>query len=72
MRNYPHLKKAFIAYDRDVMVKKEVYASLCRLGRSLEHAGFNVLVRTWPDLYKGFDDYLCAAAAGSRNMEVAV
>jgi hypothetical protein len=70
-RNYPHLKKAVVAYDRDVMVKDQVYAALWKLGRSLEQERFDVLVRTWPDKYKGFDDFLCAKYLESNGPEVA-
>jgi hypothetical protein len=68
-RNYPHLRTAVIAYDRDVMTKAEVYAALCRLARSLERERFKVRVRSWPNEYKGLDDYLCATAA--QRMEAA-
>jgi predicted CopG family antitoxin len=65
------LKKAVIAYDRDVMVKDQVYAALLKLGRSLEQERFDVLVRTWPDKHKGFDDFLCAKYVESNGPEVA-
>ena len=60
---YPLLKRVFIAYDRDMMVKGQVLGAAIDLGAQLEAEGFEVKVRTWPAQFKGIDDYLLARVA---------
>ena len=46
-----------IAYDSDIIEKKEVRGAATAFGRSLKKVGCRVLIRTWPqDLGKGIDD----------------
>lgn len=55
---FPNLRRVAIAYDRDLLEKKEVYGALLRLTALLEQARFQVRIRTWPGSAKGYDDYL--------------
>jgi hypothetical protein len=52
------VRSAVVAYDRDLIEKREVYAALLRLSGQLAAAGFDVTARTWPPPSKGYDDYL--------------
>jgi hypothetical protein len=56
----PDLKRVVIAYDTDQTRKVEVRRALLRLQRVLSRAGLRWKVRTWPDTWKGYDDYLLA------------
>jgi hypothetical protein len=61
---FPRLRSAVIAYDRDILSKREVAAALERLVAQLEDALLRVRVRTWPAPSKGYDDYLLASRRG--------
>jgi hypothetical protein len=56
----PALRRAVIAFDRDVMEKPQVHHALLSLTAQLERERFIVRIRTWPTLDKGYDDYLLA------------
>jgi Domain of unknown function (DUF3854) len=56
--NFPRLRRAVVAYDRDMMEKPQVLDALFKLTTQLEAARFRVRVRTWPGTEKGIDDYL--------------
>lgn len=56
----PRLRRALVAYDRDLLDKPEVFGALMRLTEQLEAAGLCVRIRTWPAPWKGLDDYLLA------------
>jgi hypothetical protein len=60
---FPNLHRIAIAYDRDLLEKKEVYGALMRLTAQLERSGFTVRIRTWPPPSKGYDDFLFAQVA---------
>ncbi len=50
-------RRVEIAYDADIIEKKDVKDAAIAFGRSLKKAGCHVTVRTWPlDLGKGIDD----------------
>jgi len=63
---FPRLRSAVVAYDRDILSKKEVAQALERLTRQLEGEMFRVRVRTWPAPSKGYDDYLLATRRGQE------
>jgi len=56
----PALRSVIVAYDMDLLTKREVRAALEALIAQLQRAGFKVRVRTWSLQWKGFDDYLLA------------
>jgi hypothetical protein len=60
------LRCVAVAYDKDLLEKKEVYGALMRLTAQLEQARFQVRVRTWPGSAKGFDDYLLSQLTGQE------
>jgi hypothetical protein len=66
-RDFPQLRTAFVAFDMDFKRNEHVKAALFRLVEQLEKARFDVRVRTWPDRWKGIDDYLL----GVSQQEVA-
>jgi hypothetical protein len=66
-RDFPKLQTVFIGFDMDFKRKPDIEAAMFRLVAQLEAARFNVRVRTWPDKWKGIDDFLF----GVSRMEVA-
>jgi hypothetical protein len=62
-KDFPRIKTVFVAFDMDFRRNEHVKAALFRLVEQLEHARFDVRVRTWPDRWKGIDDYLLAVAS---------
>lgn len=56
--SFPSLRRAIVAFDRDLFGKAEVMAALERLAAQLARAGLRVRVRTWPPPAKGYDDFL--------------
>ena len=56
----PRLRRVIVAYDRDLVEKKEVRHALTQLCAQLTRARFQVRVRTWPAPWKGYDDFLLA------------
>ncbi len=65
--DFPQLRTVFVAFDMDFKRNECVKGALFRLVEQLEHARFDVRVRTWPDRWKGIDDYLL----GVSQQEVA-
>lgn len=57
---FPKLKTVAVAFDSDFRVNQSVRAALETLLRDLSAAHFRVRVRTWPEEWKGIDDYLLA------------
>jgi uncharacterized protein DUF3854 len=57
-RNFLHLWRINVAFDRDVLDKPHVADALERLITQLEGERFTVRVRTWRGEAKGLDDYL--------------
>jgi DNA primase len=66
--NFPRLRRAVVAFDKDVFDKPHVAHGLEKLIADLGAEGFRVRVRTWPGSAKGFDDYLLSQV---RAQEVA-
>jgi hypothetical protein len=66
-KDFPQLKTVYVAFDMDFRRNEHVKAALFRLVEQLEKARFDVRVRTWPDRWKGIDDYLL----GVSQQEVA-
>jgi hypothetical protein len=66
-KDFPQLKTVYVAFDMDFKRNEHVKAALFRLVEQLEQARFDVRVRTWPDRWKGIDDYLL----GVSQQEVA-
>jgi hypothetical protein len=60
---FPKLQRVNVAFDMDFRRNAQVKAALFRLVAQLEKARFNVRVRTWPDKWKGIDDYLLGVAS---------
>lgn len=58
--SFPALRRALVAYDRDMLDKPQVLEATLRLSEQLEAEGFAVKIRTWPGAEKGIDDYLLA------------
>lgn len=56
--SFPTLRRAIIAFDRDLFDKPEVMGALERLAAQLARARLRVRVRTWPPPAKGYDDFL--------------
>jgi hypothetical protein len=61
-RDFPKLQTVYVAFDMDFKKKESVKAALLCLVEQLEKARFDVRVRTWPDKWKGIDDYLLAVS----------
>jgi hypothetical protein len=66
-KDFPQLQTVYVAFDMDFRRNEHVKAALFRLVEQLERARFDVRVRTWPDRWKGIDDYLL----GVSQQEVA-
>ena len=64
--DFPGLRHVRIAYDNDWRQKREVRKALFRLQSTLRRAGLRWSVRKFPDAFKGYDDYLVAAALGEE------
>lgn len=65
--SFPHLRRAVIAFDRDLAHNAQVYRALLHLTGQLERARFQVRVRRWPPPSKGYDDYLLACVTSGRD-----
>lgn len=61
--SFPSLRRAIVAFDRDLFEKPEVMAALERLAAQLARARLRVRVRTWPPPAKGYDDFLLSQVA---------
>jgi hypothetical protein len=57
-KRFPTLHCAVIAFDKDALDKPQVNHALMSLTAQLEHERFDVRIRIWPSLEKGYDDYL--------------
>lgn len=66
-RDFPQLRTVYVAFDMDFKKNESVKAAMFRLVEQLEQARFDVRVRTWPDKWKGIDDYLLAVSQGGAN-----
>jgi hypothetical protein len=64
--SFLYLRRTVIAYDMDVIIKPAVRTALDEITTQLEVAGFEVRIRTWPDRWKGYDDYLLSQLGGGR------
>lgn len=65
--SFPNLRRAVIAFDRDLANNAQVYRALLHLCRQLEGARFQVRVRRWPPPAKGYDDYLLSQVLSRRS-----
>jgi hypothetical protein len=65
--SFPNLRRAVIAFDRDLLEKAQVSRALLHLSQQLEQARFMVRVRTWPPPAKGYDDYLLSQVTIGRS-----
>ncbi len=61
-RDFPQLRTVFVAFDMDFKRNESVKAAMFCLVEQLEKARFDVRIRTWPDKWKGIDDYLLAVS----------
>lgn len=57
-RSFPRLRRAVVAYDRDLVNNPHVFSALERLIDQLRGAFLQVRVRVWPSPHKGYDDFL--------------
>jgi hypothetical protein len=64
---FPNLRRATLAFDADVWSNNAVFNALKRLGAQLERAHFKVSIRTWPQAFKGFDDFLVGQLRRERE-----
>ncbi len=62
-RDFPQLRTIFVGFDMDFKKNESVKSALFRLVEQLEQARFDVRIRTWPDKWKGLDDFLLAIAS---------
>jgi len=62
-RDFPQLRTIFVGFDMDFKKNESVKSALFRLVEQLEQARFDVRIRTWPDKWKGLDDFLVAIAS---------
>lgn len=51
-------RNVYLAFDRDIVKKPQVKQALHNLGRMLAAKGCQVHVVSWPDEFKGLDDWL--------------
>ncbi len=66
--SFPSLRRAVIAYDRDLLENANVKQALLRLIAQLETARFRVAVRMWKPPAKGYDDYLLEQVLRAREV----
>jgi hypothetical protein len=66
-KDFPQLKTVYVAFDMDFNRNESVKTAMFRLVEQLEKARFDVRIRTWPDKWKGIDDYLLAVSQGGAN-----
>ncbi|MGF1538521.1 MAG: VapE domain-containing protein [Elainellaceae cyanobacterium] len=57
-------RKVFLAFDRDVVYKRQVQNALHNLARMISERGAMVYVLEWHDDYKGIDDYFAGRPDG--------
>jgi hypothetical protein len=67
---FPHVTQTIVAFDMDWARNRDVRRGLDKLLGELRAARFKVVVRTWPERYKGIDDYL-VSLSHHDNSEVA-
>lgn len=65
--DFPQLRTVFCAFDSDLSINIHVRSALFRLVEQLEKARFDVRIRTWPDRWKGIDNYLLAVSQGGAK-----
>ncbi len=53
-------RRIYLAFDRDIVTKKQVQQALHNLGRMIASHGAMVYVLEWPNQRKGIDDHLVA------------
>ncbi|MEL7354068.1 MAG: VapE domain-containing protein [Cyanobacteria bacterium J06560_5] len=53
-------RSIYLAFDRDIIEKRQVQQALHNLGRMLTARGCMVYVLSWPNSYKGLDDWLAS------------
>lgn len=58
--SFPNLRRAVIAYDRDMLTNPHVYCAIERLTQQLRGAFLQVRARVWQTPHKGYDDFLLA------------
>lgn len=56
--SFPRLRRAVVAYDRDLVNNPHVFSALERLISQLRGAFLQVRVRVWQTAHKGYDDFL--------------
>jgi hypothetical protein len=56
--SFPKLRRAVVAYDRDLLDNPHVFCALERLINQLRGVFLEVRVRTWHTPHKGYDDFL--------------
>lgn len=57
-RSFPRLRRAVVAYDRDLVSNPHVFCALERLTNQLRGAYLQVRARVWQTHHKGYDDFL--------------
>ena len=60
-------RAVYLAFDRDIIEKRQVQTALHNLGRMLAAKGCMVYVLSWSDKYKGIDDWLASIEPTDRQ-----
>ncbi|MEM0979985.1 MAG: VapE domain-containing protein [Cyanobacteria bacterium P01_H01_bin.58] len=60
-------RSLYLAFDRDIIAKRQVRAALHNLGRMLADKGAMVYVVEWDDRHKGIDDFIAATGEQIRD-----
>jgi DNA primase len=66
-QKFPHLQRVVLALDSDWRTNDAVRLGLSVLRRSVDDAGLDWRVRSWPSEFKGLDDYLLASRMDERR-----
>ena len=61
----------YLAFDRDILQKKQVQQALHNLGRMLAANGCMIYVLSWSDKHKGLDDWLAKVDPAERKEAIA-
>lgn len=64
-------RSIYLAFDRDIISKRQVRNALHNLGRMLAEKGAMVYVLDWPNDHKGIDDWIAAGGKVAPRLTVA-
>jgi hypothetical protein len=55
-------KRVRLAFDMDLRTNPNVAAAQRACARAIQNAGMDLLIETWPDEFKGIDDFLVSTS----------